>query len=85
MQTVDGSIVAKSVKNRHNAYVAPNNVQEFTKTIINAFTEKDNYELICENAFNELYITWEKTGEKILERYKSLIQKFTFGREENFI
>ena len=72
----EGSIVAKSVFPDHNAYVAPNNAAAFADKIIKVFEDPKEYNEICENAYNELYITWEKTAKNILDRYKFLIESY---------
>jgi len=69
----EGSIVAKSIVDGHNAFTAPDNASEYADKIIQSLTDEKKYAEICENAHNELYITWENTAKKTLERYSELI------------
>lgn len=68
------SIVADSVKDGHNAYVGPNTVEGFADVVTRALTDEVEYKKICDNAHKELYITWAKTAENTLERYRALIE-----------
>jgi len=75
MVCAKGSIVAKSVIDGHNAYVAPNDKEGFANAVIDALTDKDKYSKICENAFNDLYITWDDTAKKTHKLYLELVNK----------
>jgi len=71
----EGSIVAKSVVNDHNAYTAPDNAKDYADKIVSIFADEEKHISVCGNAHSELYITWEKTAQKTLDRYKELIEK----------
>ena len=74
---VQGSIVAKSVSDGHNAYIGPDDAAGFAGKIVDILNDTKKHKEVSENAFKELYIKWTDTAQKTLERYKMLIEKPT--------
>jgi len=72
---VEGSIVANSVEDGHNAYIGANNPSDFAAKIASALADQKKHAQICETAHKELYITWDQTAKNTVERYKILIRK----------
>lgn len=71
---IENSIVASSVIDRHNAFVGPNNIQGFAAKIQDILGNTDELIKVGTQAHKDLYITWEQTAKKTLERYHHLIQ-----------
>jgi len=72
---LEDTIVAKSIKDGVNAYIGANDPVLFADKIIAALADPKAHKAICGNAFRDLYITWQETAEKTVERYAHLIKQ----------
>ena len=64
---------AQTVTDGVNGFISDHTPEAFAEKIIYALSDKERLEKISSNAHNDLYITWEKLGERIEERYNYLI------------
>ena len=71
----EGSLIAKTVEPDHNGYTAPPNPEKFAQRIIDALGDTQKHKSISENAFNELYTSWETVAQNTFARYKALIER----------
>ena len=65
---------AQTVTHGKNGYVCDRTPEAFAEQIVSALSNKEELKQISVNAHNDLYITWEKLGERIEERYNYLIE-----------
>jgi glycosyltransferase involved in cell wall biosynthesis len=70
----EGSIVADTVVKNQNAYTAPDDPEAYAEEIIKVFNNPEKHEIISENARKEIYVTWEQTAQRTIERYGKLIE-----------
>ena len=71
---VDGSVTSCTVTNGVNGYILPLDVQQFADGICNAIADKNKLVQTGQNAYNDLYMTWDSLIEKAKNRYMELIE-----------
>ena len=71
-----GSATSATVTEDVNGYIAENNVEAFADKIQSIFADEDKYNQICENAYRDLYVTWDKAVEKAYADYERIIQSY---------
>lgn len=72
---IRGSVTSATVKEDIDGFMAENDTQKFAEKIYGILNNKDYYNKVSENAFNDLYVTWEKTVAKMFKFYKDVIEK----------
>lgn len=68
-----GARTAGTVTEDVNGFIGENDANKYAQKIIDIFNDEKHYNEVCENAFNQLYITWDKTVEKAYNDYLNLI------------
>lgn len=68
-----GAATADTITENINGYVAENSVDAFAKKIEEIFSNPKEYKKISENAYKDLYVTWDKVVEKVYKDYLQLI------------
>lgn len=69
-----GSATSATVTENVNGYISENSVDDFAKKIIDLFSKPEEYKTICENAYSDLYVSWDKAVEKAYNDYLRLIK-----------
>ena len=57
-----------------NGYIAENSVEKFADKIEEIFKDEKKYKQICENAYKDLYVSWDKAVEKAYKDYLRVIE-----------
>ena len=70
-----GSATSATVTENVNGYISDNSVEEFAKKIEEIFSNTEEYNKICENAYKDLYVSWDKAVEKAYNDYLKVIKK----------
>lgn len=70
-----GAATADTVTENVNGYLAENSPQKYADKIIEIFSDNEQYQKVCQNTFNDLYLPWPKVVERAFERYKFLIEE----------
>lgn len=73
--TLQGIPAGCNIKDGINGYLSKDSIQEFADKIIKIFENKEEYKKVCEGAFKDLYITWDKIVEKSYNEYLRLIKE----------
>lgn len=72
---IEGTATAKTITNNRNGFLSTEDPNTFAQTIANAIKDKEKLKQISENAFNELYVSWDMVVEKVSARYEYLIEQ----------
>ncbi len=71
---IEKAVTASTVKDGVNGYLSQESSQKYAEKIIAIFENGDDHERISNNAFRELYLTWDQIVEKIKVNYMELIE-----------
>jgi glycosyltransferase involved in cell wall biosynthesis len=69
-----GAATAATVTEDVNGYIAENSVEKFADKIEEIFKDEKKYKQICENAYKDLYVSWDKAVEKAYKDYLRVIE-----------
>lgn len=72
---IKDTVTASTVTDNVNGYLTNNNKKDYANKIIEIIDNPKEYKKVCENAYNELYVTWDIVVKKIYNRYIELINK----------
>ena len=70
------SATACSVSDNVNGYLSSNLVNDYADKIIEIFKDNQVFKKVCDNAFNDLYVSWDDAVIKAENNYLNLIKKF---------
>lgn len=70
-----GAVTAGTVTNEVNGFVVENSVDAFAEKIIMTINDKDYYAQISENAYRDLFVTWDEAVNRARNRYSELINE----------
>ncbi len=73
---IEGSVAASGFINNRNTFTAKEDVNLYAERIIEILNDETLYNTVCENAYKEMYISWEDYSDKIIEAYEDAIKKF---------
>lgn len=68
-----GAATAATVTDGVNGYLSDPTEEAFADKIIEIFADKEKYKTICNNAFRDLYVSWDKAVEKSYNDYLRVI------------
>ncbi len=71
---IKGAVTTGTITDRVNGYLSDDDVNAYAKTILEALQNKSELEEISQNAFKDLYVTYEMLGERAHERYEYLME-----------
>ena len=71
----EGSVTSCTVTNGVNGYVYPCNVQEFADGICKVLEDREKLKEVSQNAYRDIYVTWEYLVGKVRNRYLQLIEE----------
>lgn len=77
-----GAATAATVTEDINGYVSEFSPEAYAEKIINIFKNAEHHKFVSENAFNQLYITWDAAVKKALNDYKNIITNFNKGEKK---
>ena len=69
-----GARTAGTVTEDVNGFIGENDANKYAQKIIDIFSDEKHYNEVCENAYNQLYLTWDKIVEKVNNDYLRLIK-----------
>ncbi len=78
---IKGSCASEGVTDMVSGLLAEENAESCAKKIIEAAKEKDFLERLGKNAGNEVYISWEDSVARAVDRYQIVIENF--NRKKN--
>ena len=70
-----GSATTATVTDNVNGFLSENTVDEYANKIAEVLENKDLYKKVSENAYKDLYKSWDDVIEEVLEKYKELIER----------
>lgn len=77
---VRNSITSATVTENVNGFFCENSKESLAKKVVESMEDPALYKAVAENAFHDLYKTWDDTVAEAYERYCMLIQKRATGR-----
>ena len=72
---LEGTAASSATKDNVNGYHAKNNVKEFADKIVEIFADESKYQAVCENAYKDIYHTWDDIVMEGYNRYLELIEE----------
>ena len=79
------AVTASTVTDNVNGYFADNSPEAFSEKLNEIMTDKVKLKKISDNAFNDIYITWDKLMVKVLEEYKRIIEEYKIKHTVNTV
>ena len=76
-----GAATAATVTENVNGFISENSTKEYAEKIISIFSDQKFYETISENAFKDLYISWDDAVKKTFKDYESVIRNYNKGEK----
>ena len=71
---IEKAVTACTVKDGINGYLSQNSPKKFAEKIITIFDDDLEYMSISNNAFRDLYVTWDNIVDKLREIYSNLLK-----------
>lgn len=71
---IRGSATSATVTENVNGFMAENDPKKYAERIQEILKDEELYNTVSENAFKDLYITWEDTVSKVYEKYLKIIE-----------
>jgi glycosyltransferase involved in cell wall biosynthesis len=71
---IERAVTACTVKDGINGYLSQNSPKKFAEKIITIFDDDLEYMSISNNAFRDLYVTWDNIVDKLREIYSNLLK-----------
>lgn len=71
---VEGSVTSCTVTNGINGYIFPDDVEQYAQCVYAAVQNRAQLQTIGQNAYRDLYITWDQLIQKVYQRYTELIE-----------
>lgn len=72
---LEGSATSASVTNDVNGFIAPNSIFDFAEKISQVLNDKELYQKVRANAFNDLYRSWDECVEEAYGIYQQFIEE----------
>ena len=69
---IKGSATSSNIIDNHNGYLSNNDYKEYGNKIIEIFKNKNTFEKVRDNAYKEIYCTWESEVNKVYNKYLEL-------------
>lgn len=73
---IRGAVTSATVTENVNGYMADNDPVMYAKKVQEILRDAETYNRISQNAYNDLYITWDKTVLRMYQKYLSIIDKY---------
>ena len=71
---LEEAVTAGTITPEKNGYTSKNSYLDYANKIIDIFSNEKSYNQVCENAYEDLYITWDDCVKKAFKDYKRLIK-----------
>jgi glycosyltransferase involved in cell wall biosynthesis len=71
---LEKAITASTINDGVNGYISNDSPFTYAETIIDIFNDTNRYEQICDNAFKDLYLTWDLIVSELKVHYQDLIE-----------
>ena len=71
---VENSATSYNIKDNINGYIEENNSIKYAKKIEEILSDEKKLKEVSENAYKDLYITWDEEVERIYKEYLRLIE-----------
>lgn len=72
---LEGAVTAGTVTKDVNGFVSENSPALFAEKIVQILNDEQYYQTVAQNAFKDLYVTWDEATEKAFEEYKKMIKE----------
>lgn len=78
---VEGSVTSCTVTNGENGFILPNDENKYADGIHEILKDEQMLKTIGENAYNNLYVTWDKVVENTFNAYLEVIENKKTGNQ----
>ncbi len=72
---LEGAATTANVINNKNGFIVKNDIKEYANKIIEVLKNKKLLDEVSNNAFKELYVSWDKQIERVYDLYLNIINK----------
>ena len=72
---IKGSATSANIIDNHNGYLSENDYMKYGNRILEIVKDKNKLKEVSENAFKELYITWDMEVKKVYDKYLELLKE----------
>lgn len=73
--TLSDSCASYGIKDNENGYIVANSIESYLSKLKDIITDINKLKEVGERASNTLYINWQQASDKLLTRYKELIEE----------
>ncbi len=73
---LENTATADTVTADHNGYIAKDDPEAFADKIIHIFKDEKAYQNVSENAYHDLFHTWEDVVKKAYDKYIDILHNF---------
>lgn len=73
---LEDTATADTVTADHNGYIAKDDVNAFADKIIAIFKDEKQYQIVCENAYKDLFHTWEEVVKLAYDKYVQILDQW---------
>ena len=74
-----GAVTSGTCTENVDAYFSENDPEKYADKIIDIFANTDEYNQICQGAFDNLYVSWDEAVDRIYNDYLDVIKKYKEG------
>ena len=71
---IEGAATASTIENDVNGYICEEDETKFANRIIDILNNQELYNVVCNNAFKDIYINWENKIKEVYDLYIKLIE-----------
>lgn len=76
---LEGSATSSTIKPEINGFIAKNNVKKFAEKLIDILNNKEKYDKVKENAYKQVYKSWDNIVKDVYKKYLNVIKKYNKG------
>ena len=70
---VEGAATTATINNNINGYIVENDANKYADKIKDIMDNKEQYNSVCENAYRQIYINWDKKINEVYNLYLKII------------
>lgn len=73
---ISGSVASATVTENVNGFLSENNVDKYAQKLYDILHDDELYNKVSQKAFEDLYITWDKTVENMFQKYLTIMEDY---------
>lgn len=72
---LEGSATSATITNNINGFISENSKEKYADKIIEIMNDDKLYKKVCENAYKDLYVSWDDKVKEVYNLYVNIIKK----------